>query len=312
MIVSVLEIGGILRFNSSVISFGPYLTPKGMPARISEDLCYTGFVLEFSGEKAAGTVPIFCNDLKNVAFDDLKFRGVDTFCTVKVISCERPDYAPLEALITALYLKHKPQTPLLDLLADIRERIHLAPGKFSTHRRQSKYKGLLHDKFAKAGFELIGFWQYGRTLTTRIGWVFPQDRENPNAELCLYATCFESTPTPDRNLGKGKWITPMEVVVSYLFTRMLREMCPRNPVDMLNDKGKQLAGETYKWIKASLLTPKELKAARIEFIREHPELHQNRLELAKALIKDGLYSDTTQYTAIYKQLPGLIAAGSGT
>ena len=98
----------------------------------------------------------------------------------------------------------------------------------------------------------------------------------------------------------------METIIGYLFSKELKQMCLGNPVDMITDEGRKIALETFKWTKVSLLTPKELKKERLEFVRQHRELHQNPRELAKLMKAAGLYSDTVEVCAIVKQLVKLM------
>ena len=235
----------------------------------------------------------------------------DVFCAIRLFGASMSDpvlgtLQPLESLITALYLNHKPATSLAQFLTDMREQIPMRPGY---KRRKPEFKGLLRKDLDEAGFELIGFWQYGRVYSVSLGWVFPQDRNNSKSFLCLDACGFECRPIADRTLGKGKWRMPLNVIVGYLFTKMLKKMCHGNPIELLNDEGKEVALANFKWTKVSLLTPKELKQARIEFVLLHPDLHQNPRELAKAMKKEELYSSTAEIYAIAKQIPGLIEAG---
>ena len=298
-------------FNISVISFGPYLTRRGKPESLRSAISYTGFVLEFASENCSGTVPLYFIKDDDGAFEDLSFLEKDLICDVQLFRrafaepmAGRPH--PLQHLLAALYLNHKPATPLTEFVTAIREHIPLKTGY---NKRRPGFGGLLKEEFAEAGFELIDLWQYGRSLQVSFGWIFPQDRPNPRSRLCLYGGAFVCTPTPDRTLGKGKWMMPLNVIVGYLFATMLKKMCHgKNPVEMLTDQGKEIALETFKWTQVSLLTPKELKNARIEFVRQHRSLHQSPKELAKAMMNEGLYSDTVEVYAITKQLPRLIEA----
>lgn len=296
----------------TVISFGPFLTPRGTAKTLSSLISYTGFVFEFAGEDWSGAIPVYRTKDGMGEVADLLFRVKDLGIAVKTsgMPVSDPDLGELrslECLIAALYLDHHPATPLMEFLGDIREKIELKPGY---HKRKADFNGLLTEEFQKAGFELIDLSQYGRSFTVSIGWVFPQDRINTSSRLCLYAGAFECTPTPERTLGKGKWMMPMETILGYLFSQQLKKMCRgKNPVEIMTEEGKEMALATFKWKKVSLLTPKELKKARIDFVRQHPDLHSNYLELAKAMKNVGLYSDTVENYAISKQMPGLIEAG---
>jgi hypothetical protein len=294
-----------------VISFGPYILPKGKPAQVSDIFSYTGFVLEFASEERSGTVSLYRIKDGMGALSDFFVQEKDVFCTIRLFGIPMSDPVlgklhPLESLITALYLNHKPATSLEQFLTDMRERIPLRPGY---KKRKPEFKGLLRKDLEEAGFEVIGFWQYGRVYTVSLGWVFPQDRNNPQSSLCLYASGFECKPGADRTLGKGKWMMPMDVIVGFLFSKMLKKMCHGNPTELLNDEGKEVALANFKWTQVSLLTHKELKQARIEFVRLHPDMHQNPRELAIAMIEAGLYSTVAQVYVIAKKIPGLIEAG---
>jgi len=50
--------------------------------------------------------------------------------------------------------------------------------------------------------------------------------------------------------------------------------------------------ETFERKKVSLLTPKELRQERLEFVRQHRELYQNPRQLAKLMKAEGLYFAT--------------------
>ena len=293
-----------------MISLGPFLTHRSKSVSLSSPISYTGYVLEFASDDCSGTVPLYFIQDDEHTFENLSFLEKSLICDAKLFERALTDPMPgrphrLERLIAALYLNHNPATPLIDLLTDIREHIPLEPDHY---KRRPDFKGLLKEGFQEAGFELIDLWQYGRSLRVSFGWVFPQDRSNPRSRLCLYAGAFVCIPTPDRTLGKGKWSMPLNVIVGHLFSQQLQKMCQgQNTIEMLTDTGKEMALETFEWKKVSLLSPKELKKARVEFVRQHPDLHSNHLELAKAMKADGLYSDTVENYAVSKQVPGLIS-----
>ena len=80
---------------------------------------------------------------------------------------------------------------------------------------------------------------------------------------------------------------------------------------LLSEVGTRVALDSFKWTKVSTLTAKEAKQARIDFVREHPDLHNNHQAMAKALKTADLYSDTAEVYAIKKQVPRLIREASG-
>jgi len=78
-----------------------------------------------------------------------------------------------------------------------------------------------------------------------------------------------------------------------------------------SEAGTQAALDNFIWTKVSLLTAQEAKRARIDFVRQHPELHNNHRSLARTLKNAGLYSDTAEVYAIKKQVPRLIREATG-
>jgi hypothetical protein len=114
---------------------------------------------------------------------------------------------------------------------------------------------------------------------------------------------IDCKPQPDRTLGKGKWIIPKESVVSYQLTQMLESL---GEAGLLSEAGLKAGLDSFKWTKVSLLTAQEAKQARLDFIRTHPELHNNHQAMAKALKSAELYSDTAEVYEIKKQVPRLI------
>jgi hypothetical protein len=166
---------------------------------------------------------------------------------------------------------------------------------------------LVHPEVRRAGFEVVGFFPYGTGLSVYFAWIAPQDRQVAEGHRHVYAAAIEFRPGPGRTLGKGKWSLPSETSVSYLMALQLRSLLKGDPQQWLSPEGVKVSLGQFKFTKVSLLTRQELKEARLEFIRQHPELHENPRELARALRSAELYSKTTELCAIVKRLPGLFA-----
>jgi len=92
---------------------------------------------------------------------------------------------------------------------------------------------------------------------------------------------------------------------------MVVSITGRQPVNALSPPGRKLVLRRFKWTKVSRLTVKQLKKARVEFIRSHPELHQKPKELARAMQQDGLWTSITELHTITKQIAGLRATEVG-
>ena len=162
----------------------------------------------------------------------------------------------------------------------------------------------------QSGFEVIGATSYGRSLHLQIGWVLAGDRPNPKAKRAFYATGIDFRPQPDRSLDNGQWHLPAETSLGFVLGQMMIAKIGSQPLQAISPAGQQAALKRFKWTKVSLLTTKQLKAARIEFINEHPELLQDFKAMAKAMKLDGLYTDITELAVIYKQVPNLIVEAS--
>ena len=206
----------------------------------------------------------------------------------------------LEAMLGSLYVKPEVSRSITSVLEESRQ--HLPINHCIYPRREDGAK-LVHPALTDAGFEVIKFFSYGRTLSVMFGWVYPQDRQDSKAKLNVYAGTVEFRPQPDRTLGKGEWQIPRETLMAYLLTQMLESF---GTAGLLSEAGTQAVLDSFKWTKVSLLTAQEAKLARVDFVRNHPELHHDHRAMAKALKNAELYSDTAAMYAIKKQVPRLI------
>jgi hypothetical protein len=206
----------------------------------------------------------------------------------------------LHGLAIATMMVHEFKRTITSLLQELRNDL---PLNHCSYPRIENGSQMIREDLGNLGFEVVGFFPYGRTITVQFGWVFPQDRRDSNCKLCLYAGSIEFKPRPDRTLGKGAWRPPLEVTVSYLLADWLESM---GKPGMLSEMGVKAAVDNFKWTRVSLLTNTEAAKARIDFVRDHPELHNNHQSLAKALKDAELYSDTMEIYAIKKQVLKLI------
>jgi len=107
-------------------------------------------------------------------------------------------------------------------------------------------------------------------------------------------------------LEKGKFIAPTNSTMAFHLNRQLKSCCGSIPVDLLSEEGIKATWRDSNGQGCSTLTPTQAKKARIQFVREHPELHEDPKALAKALIAAELYSDTTEVYVVAKQVPRMI------
>ena len=218
-------------------------------------------------------------------------------------------FVSLQAMLGVLYVKHWLTRPITSFLQELQE--HL-PLNFCFYHRQINGASLAKPALAEAGFEVIKFHSYGRSISVQFGWVAPKDRKNSDATVNIYAAMVEFKPTPKRTLGKEYWVIPNNASVAYLLTHELIELSQVEPLGLLSEAGIQAALANFNWTKVSLLTSQEAKLARIAFVRDHPELHADLGALAKALKQADLYSETAEVYAIKKQVPRLIREAGKT
>jgi hypothetical protein len=299
------------------VTFGPFLVNNGQTGLAASKLEHTGYSMEISSDEFAQNICLYrqINDWQPnairlddfyVSVDQVPFDLLPVAEPQKQSSQVGP-VVTLEAMLCSLYVKHEVTRSITSALEEFRQ--HLLINHCTYPRRDDGAK-LVHPALAKAGFEVIKFFPYGRTLSVQFGWVYPQDRQDAKAKLNVYAGTIEFKPKPDRTLDKGQWNIPGETSVAYLLTQILETLSGESP-GLLSELGTQAALDSFKWTKVSLLTAQEAKLARINFVRKHPDLHSNHQALAKALKNAELYSDTAEVYAIRKQVPRLIREATG-
>lgn len=300
------------------LTIGPHLARNGHQGFVIPELEHTGWSLEFAGGELGLNLPIYRvsrdwrrgkTEFSDYLIDPTGLPFAPDCFQFQVTTLSAGVFVSLDSVAGAIYRQEKASRLLPKFLEELRE--HLPINACSTKRRVDG-ASLIHPKFAAEGFEVIDFFAYGRSLSVEIGWVFPQDRKNPDCLLNLFAARVEFRPKPNRTLGEGKWMLPMPVTLSYQLAKVLKSLHRGRPVGILSERGKEVALEQFKWTRVSLLTVKEARQARIDFVRQHPELWNKPQELAKALLAAELYSKTTAPYNIRKQLPKLLReAGVG-
>ena len=297
------------------VTLGPFLVNNGQTGLVASSLEHAGYSMEISSDEFAQNICLYREardwqpnaiELEDfyVSVDEIPFKLLPVADT-------QMQYPPtgtvvsLEAMLCSLYVKHEVARPITSALEEFRQ---FLPINHCIYRRRDDGAKLVCPALAKAGFEVIEFFSYGRTLSVKFGWAYPQDRQNTKAKLNVYAGTIEFKPQPDRTLDKGRWIIPIETSLAYLLTQMLETS---GVAGLFSEAGMKTALDSFNWTKVSLLTAQQAKLARIDFVRTHPELHNKYQAMAKALKTAGLYSDAADIYAIKKQVPGLIREAAG-
>jgi hypothetical protein len=296
----------------AIISLGPFITPtgtSGIKAREFED---TGHCVEFGGDVVGGYLPLFLKldrwqgetvEFRDyyVALENLPFE-VDCL-NMDIAGFPPHQFVRLECVLVTLYAQNDVRLPLPRFLEDFANCLQLNHG---LQGRMVNGAGMVKADLAEAGFEVVSVFCNGRTLNVDFGWVLPQDRDRPEVRRCFVAGLADFRPGPNRLLNGGKWLAPRKTMLTSVLEHAFRKLAGKTPIEAMSTIGQVAALERFKWTKVSLLSAKELRMARVEFVRSHPQLHQDLKVMAKAMQQDGLYTDIADLHAIVRQLPKLM------
>lgn len=97
-----------------------------------------------------------------------------------------------------------------------------------------------------------------------------QDRASSTATRCFHAVFLDFRPLPNQQLNDGKWGLPLETSISHVIGKSAMKLVGDRPLDALSEAGKAEVLQRFTWNPASLLTVKQLRAARLEFITTTP------------------------------------------
>lgn len=271
--------------------------------------------MEFSGDDYGLSLPLFRQvhqwRPRTATFDDYYIGGEHLSFNVQsdpyhCVATEYGKFIRLGCVLSSLYRFNDVRRPLLKVLEEFAGCLPINADRL--HQRISGGAEMLADGLQQAGFEVTGVSSYGRSLHVQIGWVLNRDRGAADRKTggCFYALCIHFHPQPDRSLNHGKWQLPAETSLGFVLGQMVVARTGSQPLNALSPTGRKAVLRRFKWTKVSMLNAKQLKAARISFIVGHPELLQDSKAMAKAMKRDGLYTDITELAVIYKQLPKLI------
>jgi hypothetical protein len=297
--------------SSARIAIGPYLIRSPENDLFAPGFHSAGWALELAGDAFATRVNIYRKtdgrsdqvELTDflVPLNQIPFRV--GLLPRQPIAMRAGTLVPLEAVLVSLYQDHEVARGIESFLPELCRSLAFHNTAFES---SAVCPGeLLVPKATDAGFQVVGFWQYHRSLYVRIGWEWAKASRSHSAKY-YYAGTMEFRPTPARTLGKGKWSLPMQTTIYYLLFQKLCSLFQGDPQNWLTLAGHQTALNHYKWTKVNLMTRAELKQARLEFVRQNPHLHSQPRELARALREAELYAEHTELGAILRQLPRML------
>ena len=163
-------------------------------------------------------------------------------------------------------------------------------------------------QLTELGFYLVELSSYSRRITASVAWYCPQDRQCIEAAPYFCAGAMEFRPRPDKTLNNGKWLEPVPGHLILMLRNIMRKACPGTPLNLLSEEGKGIILDGFNWTALARMSTKEARQARVSFAKKHPELLESPKELALAMRKAQLYSETTSMGNIVEHLGSIIAA----
>ena len=278
------------------------------PAEISPNILDTGYVIAFDYLGRNYALKVYRNlnvwkaddptweDLY-VCIDTVPFnfdcwgyqylRGIDK------------DYYRLDCIISVLYEKNK-RLRVHSFVESVQWNLELKKSRTLFSHFEGEQP--LQSDLLSFGYRTHLITSHGRSLTIYLSWSAGLD--TPMIEI----GSMTFRPKPDRSLNEGSWSPPVEHTLIHVLWVEFIKIAPNKPIECLSSRGKTHVLDNFTWTKLSLMSPKEARLARIQFVKKHPELHKKPRLLAEAIKEKGLYAESTSVSQIMKSLPSLIAA----
>jgi len=209
-------------------------------------------------------------------------------------------FVPMESLLVGVYEHFNVCRSVFSVFGDLRDLVEFSEGRIPP-------KEPLIPAAADIGFEVSKIESDHRSLCVDVDWFPPQDRGRTERRLVISSAAIDFRPLPDGTLGRGKWYAPREGFARVLTCRELRKIVPGDPIDLFTKTGKAELLNQFEWTPLARMTNKQARAARLQFVREHPDLTHDPRQLAEAMQKAGFYSDLTTLWQITKFVPSLLA-----
>jgi hypothetical protein len=289
---------------------GPYVTSRSRPSAVDDDLESTGCVLEFSTPDEAHTLEIVRHrrysfqrrDFASYLIREIEMPfGIDCF-QFQVKDLAGGPYITLSAFLAALYDLYDRATPIRRFFTDLAEILPFED-KAVLSLEDSKYP--LRPEIRTKGYRVGSVMPYGRRILVYFVWMAtPSSTSDSPFILNLGGADFR--PRPDRSLGSGKWHVPRD---HFIETHLFRKLCFLSngaPAKVFTEQACSQLLADFDWSPLALMTPKQAREARLDFVRKHPELVLDHKALAKAMKSAQLYSDDTSVSQICKFLPSLL------
>ncbi len=276
-----------------VFTIGPLFTRNHRSEFVCEGMRHAGFDLEFASATCHLRHPVYVNDYVHLG-------KVRTLSHLQIYQPDLPPWSfrhshrlifleehrpfyPFDDVLASFITEKQCARPLLALLEDIRSVYKFTPDRFD----DVAPAGSLRPEIERAGFRIVHPGRDRQNLSVQLGWIAPQDRAVAKPGL-VRAGGMNFAVKPGEPLGLGTWGDP-EWGVQGVAHRLFRDVAPENPLETLTEAGRNRLLKSLRWTRLERMTPKQVRAARIRFIRGKKLLDADPREIARALRAAGLY-----------------------
>jgi hypothetical protein len=289
------------------LTIAPFFYPASQPSHYPDELEPLGIAVEFATQKDSFVSHIFRNvashrpdqiKLTDILIEPFDFPVDFVYRPDFSVTADKGKYFPLESLLVGLYDTFRIRRSVFAVLTELRDCV-----AFNDSIRH--HEPLATDAF-NLGFAVTGILSYGTMLSVDVDWIPPQDRNDAQIGLVAVAAAMDFRPRPDGSLGKGTWIPPKNGFIRVLLCQELRKLFAGPPIDLFTESGKAELLSKFQWTPFTRLSKTQLEKARLQFLRNHPELLVDPNTLATAMHEAGLYPPSYRVSKIIKLVPGLI------
>jgi len=208
---------------------------------------------------------------------------------------------PLDEVLVSMYESFTCPRDVRALLTELRDFLKSAE-KFEANKWHGQK--LLKEHVMAEGLRVTEYFAYGRGQHISLRWVPAQDLEEEGSPLSVSLGLFELLAQPDGEFSPGKWRDfRTDRNLGTLLRKELNSIMQVPPLGLLSDLGLEIAKREFKWQPVHFMTPKELKVARLDFVKNHPDLWSDHKTLAKALQEAKLYQKETDLGHIRRSIP---------
>jgi len=291
----------------SQIVLGPFLSRN--PAKKN----FSGFTalnvnLEFAATDHAANLPLYLKNKDSPSTFPFFYFMPAYEISWKIIY--RPFFShqvegvlllPLDEVLLSIFKTFKSPRGVMSLLTELRDFVTL-PEKFE----RNKWHGqkLLKEPVAVQGLRVTEYFAYGRAQHISLRWFPPQDADQEGSPLAVSLGGFELLAQPDGEFSQGKWRAfRSDHNIGCLVRKEPGAVMKVAPITLLSEEGLEIAKREFKWQPVHFMTPKELRVARLDFVKKHPDLWSDPKTLARALQEAKLYQKETDLGHIRRSIP---------